>query len=94
MPLQVPPPLDNALVAICDLNTPERSLPIYSASEQIAALDPADHELATLWGPSSGDTKIQNAVAAQMLTARAAEHCAARYFRALGLRVDDVAPSA
>ncbi|MCC8363268.1 hypothetical protein LK996_09295 [Lysobacter sp. A6] len=85
------PALDNGLVAICDVSMLDRRLPSYSAYEQFAALDRKDRELADLWCPSTDSEKIRNAIAAQMLTARAAERCAARYFRALGLQVEDVA---
>ncbi|WP_152620057.1 hypothetical protein [Lysobacter sp. A03] len=85
------PALDSALIAICDLGTPNLCPSNYRARDQIDALDHTDIELAALWGTSSGNAKMDTSVSAQMLTARAAERCAAQYFRSLGLHVDDVA---
>lgn len=65
-----------------------------NARTQLALLDERDRQLADLWvppptGPNSN--AIADAVRAQMWTARTAEKCAAAYFDALGLPVEDIA---
>lgn len=72
---------------------------IFDAEEVFDALDEGDKVLAERWMKSvrksnmteSNHDRMDNAIRAQMQTARAAEKCAMRYLQSIGLDVRDVA---